>query len=123
MLPWLLAQPEHHLSAKWAQLDHLNIPQTFLRPDIGIHPVHEPLIRRTLTAHLDSIAGALHEEVALALDDLWGGKDDPGDTKAWHEVNLDHTIRRVVARASNRVFVGLPLCKAYSLTLPFTHVH
>ncbi|KAK8017153.1 P450 monooxygenase [Apiospora marii] len=109
MLPWLLAQPEHHLSAKWAQLDALNIPQTFLRPDIGIHPVHEPLIRRTLTAHLDGIAGALHEEVALALDELWG--TSKGNTEAWREVNLDYTIRRVVARASNRVFVGLPLCR------------
>ncbi|KAK8108383.1 P450 monooxygenase [Apiospora sp. TS-2023a] len=112
MMPWLLAQPEQHLSAKWAQLDALNIPLTFLNPDIGIHPIHEPIIRRTLTAHLDGITGMLHEEVALALDELWGGGKDTGDTKeTWREVNLDYTIRRVVARASNRVFVGLPLCR------------
>ncbi|KAK7961227.1 cytochrome P450 [Apiospora saccharicola] len=111
-MSWILAQPEQHLSAKWAQLDALNIPLTFLNPDIGIHPIHEPIIRRTLTAHLDGIAGMLHEEVVLALDELWGGKDDTGDTKeTWREVNLDYTLRRVVARASNRVFVGLPLCR------------
>ncbi|KAK8076769.1 hypothetical protein PG994_004041 [Apiospora phragmitis] len=107
MLPWLLAQPEHRLSARWAQLDALNTPLTFLRADIGVNPVHEPLVRRNLMAHLDGIAGLLHEEVALALDDLWAGNSE----EAWREVNLDYTIRRVVARASNRIFVGLPLCR------------
>lgn len=108
MLPWLTSQPESHLSAKWAQMDALNIPTTFLRPDIGLNPVHEPLIRRNLTAHLDSIAGDIQEEVKLSLEKFWGS-----DTEAWREVNLDYTIRRVVARASNRVFVGSELCKYF----------
>lgn len=110
MLQWLIAQPESHLSAKWAQMDALNIPTTFLREDIGLNPVHEVLVRRNLTAHLDRIAGDCWEEVGLALRDFWGN-----DSETWREVNLDHTIRRVVARASNRIFVGEELCKS---TLP-----
>ncbi|OKL60382.1 hypothetical protein UA08_04238 [Talaromyces atroroseus] len=106
MLQWLTLQPESHLSAKAAQMDALNIPITFLRPEIGLDPVHEPLIRRNLTANLDSIAGDVWEEVGLALEDLWGQATD-----SWREVNLDDTVRRVVARAANRVFVGDTLCR------------
>lgn len=106
MLQWLVSQPETHLSAKWAQMEALNTPITFLRPEIGLNPVHEPLIRRNLNANLDNIAGELSEEVTLALDELWGQGTD-----SWREVNLDYTVRRVVARAVNRVFVGHRLCK------------
>jgi hypothetical protein len=106
MLKWLVSQPESHLSAKWAQMDALNIPTTFLRADVGLNPVHEPLIRRNLTAHLDRIASDVWEEVGSALEELWGQ-----ETETWREVNLDYTIRRVVARGANRVFVGDELCR------------
>ncbi|KAI0902657.1 cytochrome P450 [Ustulina deusta] len=106
MLPWLVSQPETSLSAKWAQMDALNIPTTFLRPEIGLNPVHEPVVRRDLTAHLDQLEAAIWEEVGLALEMVWGN-----DSQSWREVNLDHTIRRVVARAANRVFVGNELCR------------
>lgn len=107
MLQWLISQPESRLSAKWAQMDALNIPTTFLRPEIGLNPVHEPLVRRNLISHLDHIAGDIWEEAGMALEDLWGK-----DTDAWKKVNLDYTVRRVVARASNRIFVGEELCKS-----------
>lgn len=108
MLSWLQSRPESHLSAKWAQMDALNIPQTFLRPEIGLNPIHEPLVRRELTAHLDHVAGIIWEEVGLALKELWGT-----ETESWSEINLDYTIRRVVARAANRVFVGDDLCRSF----------
>lgn len=107
MLPWLVAQPENHLSAKWAQLDALNIPTTFLRPEIGVDPTHEPLIRRELTANLDVVEADMWDEVGRALEELWGS-----DTERWRVVVLDDTIRRVVARASSRVFTGQDLCKS-----------
>lgn len=58
-IQWLLSQPENHLSAKSAQMDALNIPMTFLRPEIGLNPVHEPLVRKKLTAHLDDAESAV----------------------------------------------------------------
>jgi hypothetical protein len=69
MLPWLVSEPENHVSAKWAQMDALNITITFLRADIGLNPVQEPLIRQNLTAHLDHIVGDVWEEVELALEE------------------------------------------------------
>lgn len=112
MLPWLQSQPETHLSAKWAQMDALNIPETFLRPEIGLNPVHEPLVRRELNARLDHIASLINEEVGMALDELWGT-----ETEGWKEVNLDFTIRRGVARATNRILVGGELCKSCTSVL------
>ncbi|KAF2970323.1 hypothetical protein GQX73_g3176 [Xylaria multiplex] len=106
MLSWLISQPEACLSAKWAQMDALNIPTTFLRPEIGLNPAHEPVVRRDLTAHLDRLEADIWEEVGMALEVVWGK-----DSQSWREVNLDHTIRRVVARAANRVFVGDKLCR------------
>lgn len=107
MLEWLVSQPESHLSAKSAQMDALNIPMTFLRAEIGLNPVHEPLIRRNLTANLDQITSHVSDEVGLALEELWGR-----ERETWKAVNLDYTIRRVVARAANRVFVGDELCRS-----------
>jgi hypothetical protein len=116
MLPWLVAQPENDLSAKWAQLDALNIPTTFLRAEIGINPAHEPLVRRDLTAHLDAVEADMWDEIGHALEDVWhGGNDD------WHEVDLDETIRRVVARASNRIFVGPELCMSMTHIVYSSH--
>lgn len=78
-------------------MDALNIPTTFLRPEIGMNPVHEPLVRRNLTAYLDDIASNLWDEVSLTL---WGV-----ETEEFRIINLDYTIRRVVARAVNQIFV------------------
>lgn len=108
MLPWLVSQPESLLSAKYAQLDALNIAITFLRSEIGEEPHHEPVVRRELTAHLDAVEASMWDEVSAALGKLWG--DNP--EKGWKEVNLEYTVRRIVARASNRILVGRELCKS-----------
>lgn len=108
MLPWLVSQPESLLSAKHAQLDALNISTTFLRPEIGEDPQHEPLVRRELTAHLDAVEASMWDEVGAALGQLWGEDAEEG----WRKVNLDDTVKHVVARASNRIFIGRELCKS-----------
>lgn len=109
MLPWLVSQPDSLLSSKHAQLDALNITTTFLHPEIGQEPHHDTLVRRELTRHLDAVEGSMWDEVGAALGELWG--EDP--EQEWRTVNLECTVRRIVARASNRVFVGRELCKSY----------
>jgi cytochrome P450 len=46
------------------------------------------------------------DEVGCALDDTWGT-----DTENWKEICLFEHMMNVIARVSNRVFVGLPLCR------------
>jgi len=50
------------------------------------------------------------EEIAATFDELWGT-----DTNGWKDVCVFDTIMQVVARASNRAFVGLPLCRSKAL--------
>ncbi|KAI1824870.1 cytochrome P450 [Xylaria intraflava] len=107
MLRWLISQPESILSAKLAQMGAFSFRATFLRPGIIENPIHETLIARKLTVHLlDRIEGDVWEEVGLALELLWGK-----DTQSWQEMNMVHTICRVIARATNRFVVGEELCR------------
>jgi cytochrome P450 len=46
------------------------------------------------------------DEIGCALDDTWGT-----DTENWKEICLFENMMNVIARVSNRVFVGLPLCR------------
>jgi len=46
------------------------------------------------------------DEVGCALDDTWGT-----DTENWKDICLFENMMTVIARMSNRVFVGLPLCR------------
>ena len=48
----------------------------------------------------------LWDEVGCSLDETWGT-----DTEEWKEICVFENMMHVIARASNRVFVGLPLCR------------
>lgn len=52
----------------------------------------------------------LWDEIGCAIDDTWGK-----DTDEWKEICVFDNMMHIIARASNRVFIGLPLCrkKAY----------
>jgi hypothetical protein len=44
--------------------------------------------------------------MAAAVDELWGT-----DTREWSFVKIFDSMTKIIARTSNRVFVGLPLCE------------
>jgi hypothetical protein len=46
------------------------------------------------------------DELASGFDETWGF-----DTQAWKEIGVFQNMMRIIARTSNRVMVGLPLCK------------
>ena len=46
------------------------------------------------------------DELAHGLDEFWGN-----DEQNWKDVGVFESMRKIIARTSNRVFVGLPLCK------------
>ena len=85
-------------------------------------------MRSQLTRNIDILYPALQDEVVAAFDDILDLKDD-GDmfpviknnkslmlgNIEWRSVPVLTTIQKIVCRASNRSFVGLPLCM-YSLS-------
>ena len=105
-IPWLIEQPDSVLSAKSAQFDQMEATTTLMCPALMTNPIHEGIIRRELKGQLNALTADMMDEVGYAMDDIWGLKNDD-----WKPVNLDQTLKTIVARASNRVLVGLPLCE------------
>lgn len=84
--------------------------RTLLEPDIVHNPTHHDTIRGPLTRNLAALVPDIYDEVAVAFDEIWG--HDPNE---WKEICVYESVMRVVARASNRVFIGKPLCRNQEL--------
>jgi hypothetical protein len=105
---WIVDQADSVLSAQQAQLDSLLTDYTLLDPSMARNPIQEIIVRRHLTRSLGSLIEEIEEELAVGVTRYWGK-----DTESWTEVPVFDTMNNVVARASNRIFVGLPLCENY----------
>jgi hypothetical protein len=62
-----------------------------------------------LTKKLGDFTGDVIDEVDFAFRKNWGVS-----TTEWEEVTLYDTMLDVIGRVSNRVLVGVPLCKSAS---------
>ncbi|KAI8942778.1 hypothetical protein NX059_000822 [Plenodomus lindquistii] len=100
-ISWLASKPDSILSAKWSRLQRMNFETTFMRPEVVTNPFQETVIRHDLIANLDKLAPELADEIAVAVDELWGC-----DTEKYKMVSLEETIFRIVARASSRILAG-----------------
>ncbi|KAF8997910.1 cytochrome P450 [Cyathus striatus] len=96
--------PDNVLSFEMAVDEFLQIPYT-MGPEITTNPYHIPIVRSQLTRNLGRIFPELQEEIVDAC------KDFLPPTKDWKAFHAMNTFIEVVARASNRTFVGLPLCR------------
>ena len=94
------------LNTKEVHSDALEADYTMLNPEIVRHPVHEDVIRKDLTRQLGSLTTEIMEELGSGFDQYWGF-----DTENWKEACVFENMMRIIARTSNRVIVGLPLCE------------
>ncbi|KAH9849240.1 cytochrome P450 [Lenzites betulinus] len=81
------------------QLKHI------MDPDVMGNPFHIDTIREKLTRVLPTIMPSVVEELEQAIP-----HNIPGASEGWVEINVLGALQHIVARASARVFVGLPLC-------------
>jgi len=102
----------------------LLLPPTFIRwivdqPEsiISLDPIHDnfhalvghtvqELLRRELTLNLDNLTSVINEEIVSALDEVLGHSPE------WKTTPLADDLKTIVARTSNRVFMGKDLCKS-----------
>ncbi|KIK22831.1 hypothetical protein PISMIDRAFT_101818, partial [Pisolithus microcarpus 441] len=82
-----------------AKVDYL------IGPEINSNPYHISIARIHLTRNLGLYYPDIKDEVHAAFEKLLDLKAD-----AWKSVPAVETVREIVCRASNRVFVGLPRC-------------
>jgi hypothetical protein len=86
-----LLQPEY-------TLDALNMDDSF----------QTDVIRSKLTQNIAVTFKEVREELFMAMDDFI-----PMSSDEWVKVPILETLQRVICRATNRIFVGVPLCRDY----------
>ncbi|KAI9772563.1 MAG: hypothetical protein M1839_002445 [Geoglossum umbratile] len=103
MMKSLSALPDSVLGLCHA--DNLQSDYTFPHPAVVRNPIHGDVVRNTFMKKLSSLTLDIAGEAKAALDEYWGF-----DTENWQDIPVGADLVKVVARAANRVFVGLPLC-------------
>jgi hypothetical protein len=68
------------------------------------------IVRRDMNMVLERICAALNNELGFAFDQRFGT-----DENEWKELNVLKTMKMIVAQASSRFTVGLPLCMSSTM--------
>ncbi|KAF2868516.1 cytochrome P450 [Massariosphaeria phaeospora] len=68
--------------------------------------IHFDLVRNQLTKNVGFFVSMTQEELNAAFDDYLGT-----NSREWNTVNLWELCTKAIARAGNRAYVGLPLCR------------
>ncbi len=92
-------------------------PETFARDCISI-------VSGPLTKNIGSLVPDLMDEIQYTVDQLWGKEE-----KDFKAICVYDLMSRIIGQATNRVFVGLPLCRdpalldavnSFSLDIPIS---
>ncbi|PBP27567.1 hypothetical protein BUE80_DR001381 [Diplocarpon rosae] len=105
-MKWLQEQPDNVLSQNEVNRQFLQADYTMLHPKIIHDTVHEDVIKKELTRYLGNFTEDVQEEIDYAFRKAWGV-----NTKDWVEISPYTTMLEIIARVSNRILVGLPLCR------------
>lgn len=106
MMDWLLHHPDNVLDQAEVNRDFLQADYTMLHPKVIHDAVHSDYIRKELTKNLGEYTGDVLEEIDYAFRKCWGT-----DSENWTCVVAYDSMSEIIARISNRVLVGLPLCR------------
>lgn len=101
----ILSMPESQVELKYSHMDEIQAPYTIRDPDVYGNPFQVGVVRRQLSREIPSFTGDFAEEIGSAIQQYWGTSSD------WNAVKVWETTLKIVTRASNRVFVGVPLCR------------
>lgn len=105
-LRWLTNQSDDVSSVQAAHYDLLQGDYAFTDPYLIQTVFHEHVIHKNLARKVDGVIPAISDEIKVVLDETLGL-----DTIGWTDITVWDSAMRVIARVSNRMFVGLPLCR------------
>ncbi|KAJ7124671.1 cytochrome P450 [Mycena crocata] len=101
----IAAAPEHILSFQAGVAESLQSDWT-MGPEVTRNPYHVSAIRGSLTRNLGRCFPEVRDEIVHAFDHVLALED-----REWKLIPALPSVMQVVARTSNRLFVGLPLCR------------
>ncbi|KAM0716983.1 hypothetical protein Q7P37_006835 [Cladosporium fusiforme] len=106
---WLAHQPENAIAATKAQDEILALEWLASGPSNAF--IHDfTVIRRDLTRQINACVPEILDEIRYAFDLHFTMGKDTGD--GWKDVLIVDAIRKAVCGVSNRVIVGLPICRS-----------
>lgn len=119
---WLIERPDKDVCVRTGIIDSLQLEHTLMDPNLARFPSHMSVISGPLTREVATLIPDLLEEIQHGVDHLWGM-----ETGGYKSICVYDTMSRLVGQATNKVFVGLPLCRdpklldtamAFSLDVP-----
>ncbi|KAJ7796327.1 cytochrome P450 [Mycena olivaceomarginata] len=101
----IASAPEHIISFNEG-VEEITQAKFTMGRDLSENPYHLQAVRTTLTRNLHACFPEVRDEIVCAFNDvlLLQGSE-------WKALPVLPTMMAIVARASNRLFVGLPLCR------------
>ncbi|KAJ6567533.1 cytochrome P450 [Mycena sp. CBHHK59/15] len=113
----IASAPEHILSFYEGNDDGIQARYT-MGCSVIENPYHAHTVRTSLTRNLGRCFPEVRDEIICAFDDVLALPDTE-----WKKMQVLPNMMQVVARTSNRLFVGLPLCRVQEflqLNIDFT---
>ncbi|KAI0033518.1 cytochrome P450 [Vararia minispora EC-137] len=87
--------------------------------EIAMNQYHANVIRGQFTRHIGVLFDEVYDEMVAAFNDIVPAEVE----RSWVKFKTTTALQRIVSRVSNRVFIGLPLCRDedyMSLNIQFT---
>ena len=106
-LKWLGSQPDSILSQPEAFVELDQATHTIADTKIVRDPWQGMMVKRDMNATIERLVIALDDELKFAFEARFGT-----ETENWTEITLYGVMKKVIAQASSRFTVGLPLCKS-----------
>ena len=104
-IKWLSEVPETILSAH-ALIDSVGIRYLVPTMDINAQRYIMDVVRTEMTRNLGKLQPDIFSSLKGSVDSLLGT-----DQENWRHIRLYKTMQEILFKSSNRVFVGLPLCR------------
>lgn len=105
-LRWLSTQPGSKVSAYEAFKELDQIEASFPHEKFIMHPWQALLVKKDLTNALEAVIVGLRDEFKHAFDTRFGTNEG-----SWKSILVVDSMKGLIAQASARFTVGLPLCE------------
>ncbi|KAF1808680.1 cytochrome P450 [Eremomyces bilateralis CBS 781.70] len=112
-IKWLLDFPDDIISTIELHYEVLAGAYAFTDSEMVKEPFQNHVIHRSLSRRVNGLTEEIWDEITAAIDESWGI-----DTEHWKDVHVYNTMMFTISRVSNRVFVGLPLCRKEEFLRP-----
>ncbi|KAK6067123.1 cytochrome P450 [Seiridium cupressi] len=87
-------------------IDGLQFKYTVVDQIVIEDPIHQKIVASNLTHQLSNLTPDVVDETQWGFEKYWGM-----DTTSFQDVVVYDTMRRIIGSVTNRVFVGLPVCR------------